>query len=96
MHLTCLLPFTSSRLGRSVSVPELTFLDRSTGDRPDRRWFGNTRVIDQKAMETFREKLSEKVNDPYQVVLHKKKLPMGLLAVSSAVAEVTLRRPEKD
>ena len=31
-------------------------------------------------METFREKLSEKVNDPYQVVLHKKKLPMGLLA----------------
>lgn len=29
--------------------------------QPDRRWFGNTRVIGQKQLETFREEMSSKV-----------------------------------
>jgi hypothetical protein len=46
---------------------------------PDRRWFGNTRVVDQTELSHFREVMSQKVNDPYTVVMRSKKLPMGLL-----------------
>ncbi|KAF9098645.1 GTPase required for pre-60S ribosomal subunit nuclear export and maturation [Mortierella sp. AD031] len=46
---------------------------------PNRKWFGNTRVIGQKALENFRENLAAKVNDPFQVLLRQHKLPMSLL-----------------
>ncbi len=46
---------------------------------PDRRWFGNTRVIGQKDLEKFREQMNMKMKDPYTVVLHQQKLPMALL-----------------
>ncbi|KAI8344222.1 NUC091 domain-containing protein [Chlamydoabsidia padenii] len=46
---------------------------------PNRKWFGNTRVIGQKALEDFRESLGAKVHDPYQVLLKQNKLPMSLL-----------------
>jgi len=46
---------------------------------PDRRWFGNTRVVDPKQLDTFRQEMTEKVADPYSIVLKRKKLPMGLL-----------------
>jgi len=47
--------------------------------QPDRRWFGNTRVITQDKMTKFREELSKSVQDPFQVVLKSSKLPMSLL-----------------
>eukprot|EP00927_Polykrikos_kofoidii_P071033 TRINITY_DN67370_c0_g1_i1.p1 TRINITY_DN67370_c0_g1~~TRINITY_DN67370_c0_g1_i1.p1 ORF type:complete len:702 (+),score=153.88 TRINITY_DN67370_c0_g1_i1:64-2169(+) len=47
--------------------------------QPDRRWFGNTRVIAQDKMQAFRETLSKGVEDPYSVVLRSSKLPMSLL-----------------
>lgn len=46
---------------------------------PDRRWFGNTRVVDPKQLDTFRQEMTESVADPYSVVLKRKKLPLGLL-----------------
>jgi len=46
---------------------------------PDRRWFGNTRVVGQSDLDKFREEMTTKVADPYSVVLKRKKLPMGLL-----------------
>eukprot|EP00051_Salpingoeca_urceolata_P007069 m.93888 g.93888 ORF g.93888 m.93888 type:complete len:677 (-) comp15106_c0_seq3:57-2087(-) len=46
---------------------------------PNRRWFGNTRVIGQKDLEAFRESMTTAKNDPYQLVMHQKKLPMSLL-----------------
>ncbi|KAG2226829.1 hypothetical protein INT45_005794 [Circinella minor] len=46
---------------------------------PNRKWFGNTRVIGQKALEDFRESLGAKINDPYQILLKQNKLPMSLL-----------------
>ena len=46
---------------------------------PDRRWFGNTRVVGQTELDKFREEMSDKVADPYSVVLKRRKLPMGLL-----------------
>ncbi|KAG6335457.1 hypothetical protein ID866_3631 [Astraeus odoratus] len=47
--------------------------------QPDRRWFGNTRVISQSALDHFRTSLSAKKDDPYSVLLHRNKLPMALL-----------------
>ncbi|KAG1675249.1 hypothetical protein FOA52_016280 [Chlamydomonas sp. UWO 241] len=47
--------------------------------QPDRRWFGNTRVIGQKQLDQFREEMSTKVNDAYTVLLREKKLPLQLL-----------------
>ncbi|PVG01829.1 NGP1NT-domain-containing protein [Serendipita vermifera] len=47
--------------------------------QPDRRWFGNTRVISQTALEHFRESLGSKVHDPYSVLLRRNKLPMSLI-----------------
>ena len=46
---------------------------------PDRRWFGNTRVVGATELDKFREEMTDKVADPYSVVLKRKKLPMGLL-----------------
>mmetsp|Transcript_35555 Transcript_35555/g.78915 ORF Transcript_35555/g.78915 Transcript_35555/m.78915 type:complete len:702 (+) Transcript_35555:106-2211(+) len=51
----------------------------STRIVPDRRWFGNTRVIGQKQLDQFREEMSNKVNDAYTVLLREKKLPLQLL-----------------
>lgn len=40
---------------------------------------GNTRVIAQDALASFREAMAEKASDPYQVLLKQNKLPMSLL-----------------
>jgi len=47
--------------------------------QPDRRWFGNTRVVGQKELTKFREEMEKAVRDPYAVILRQKKLPMSLL-----------------
>ncbi|EGD98156.1 nucleolar GTP-binding protein [Trichophyton tonsurans CBS 112818] len=46
---------------------------------PNRKWFGNTRVISQEALSSFREAVAEKAADPYQVLLKTNKLPMSLI-----------------
>ena len=46
---------------------------------PNRRWFGNTRVISQDALTSFREAISDRASDPYQVLLKSNKLPMSLV-----------------
>jgi nuclear GTP-binding protein len=51
----------------------------TTRIQPDRRWFGNTRVVGQKELETFREEMRERVSDAYTVILKDKKLPLALL-----------------
>ena len=48
--------------------------------QPDRRWFGNTRVVGQKELTEFREQMEQTSADPYAVLLKRNKLPMGLLA----------------
>lgn len=40
----------------------------------DRRWFGNTRVVGQTELETFRTELQETHNNPYKLILGQKKL----------------------
>ncbi len=46
---------------------------------PNRKWFGNTRVISQDALTSFREAMAERASDPYQVLLKSNKLPMSLI-----------------
>lgn len=46
---------------------------------PNRKWFGNTRVISQDALTSFREAVAERASDPYQVLLKTNKLPMSLI-----------------
>ncbi|KAI0931193.1 GTPase required for pre-60S ribosomal subunit nuclear export and maturation, variant 2 [Taiwanofungus camphoratus] len=55
--------------------------DETTPGRvqPDRRWFGNTRVISQTALDHFRTSLASKQHDPYSVLLRRNKLPIALL-----------------
>jgi len=46
---------------------------------PNRKWFGNTRVISQHSLQTFQEKIEEVKSNPYQVLLKNHKLPMSLV-----------------
>ncbi|KAI9834617.1 MAG: GTPase required for pre-60S ribosomal subunit nuclear export and maturation [Phylliscum demangeonii] len=46
---------------------------------PNRKWFGNTRVIAQDALTAFREAMAERASDPYQVLLKTNKLPLSLI-----------------
>mmetsp|Transcript_11429 Transcript_11429/g.17210 ORF Transcript_11429/g.17210 Transcript_11429/m.17210 type:complete len:620 (-) Transcript_11429:74-1933(-) len=65
-----------------------TEITASTGRiAPDRRWFGNTRVVGAKELDQFREEMAEKEADPYSVVLRRKKLPMGLLNDAAEMAK---------
>ena len=47
---------------------------------PNRKWFGNTRVVGQAQLDKFREEITAQVHDPYQVILRQAKVPMGLIS----------------
>lgn len=74
----------AKRDSRGVIVQDAKFM-KSTPDapvvrvQPDRRWFGNTRVISQNELESFRTEMGKRINDPYQVLLKRNKLPLSLL-----------------
>jgi len=57
---------------------------------PNRRWFSNTRVVDQKKLELFREELQKTEGNPYQFVMKRGKVPYGLLKDSKHSAKVNL------
>ncbi|RDW73359.1 hypothetical protein BP6252_07266 [Coleophoma cylindrospora] len=46
---------------------------------PNRKWFTNSRVIGQDALNSFREAMAERASDPYSVLLKTNKLPMSLI-----------------
>lgn len=52
---------------------------------PNRKWFGNTRVISQEALSSFRDAVAERASDPYQVLLKTNKLPMSLIRDNDSV-----------
>ncbi|CAO3634962.1 unnamed protein product [Mucor hiemalis] len=75
---------TRNSQGRIIQAAEFQSTEVKTARvAPNCKWFGNTRVIGQKALEDFRESLSAKVDDPYQVLLKQNKLPMSLLQDST-------------
>ncbi|KAI8976498.1 NUC091 domain-containing protein [Pilobolus umbonatus] len=75
---------TRNSQGRIIQAADFQSTEVKTGRvAANRKWFGNTRVIGQKALEDFRESLAAKVDDPYQVLLKQNKLPMSLLQDST-------------
>mmetsp|Transcript_5392 Transcript_5392/g.9494 ORF Transcript_5392/g.9494 Transcript_5392/m.9494 type:complete len:540 (-) Transcript_5392:565-2184(-) len=46
---------------------------------PNRKWFGNTRVIEQKQLQKFREQMQNVGDDTYSMLLKRRKVPMALL-----------------
>uniref|UniRef100_A0A2P2HYV0 Nucleolar GTP-binding protein 2 n=1 Tax=Hirondellea gigas TaxID=1518452 RepID=A0A2P2HYV0_9CRUS len=57
---------------------------------PHQKWFGNTRVIKQDALQKFQEEMKKVKNDPYQVVMRQTQLPISLLNETSKHARVHL------
>lgn len=57
---------------------------------PSRRWFGNSRVISQNALQKFQNELGTAVKDPYKVVMKPTQLPITLLQQKAANARVHL------
>ncbi|XP_012936495.1 nucleolar GTP-binding protein 2 isoform X2 [Aplysia californica] len=47
---------------------------------PNRKWFGNTRVVTQNALQSFNEALNKVKADPYKVVMSSTKNPVTLLS----------------
>ncbi|KAK9929345.1 hypothetical protein M0R45_026447 [Rubus argutus] len=66
----------------------------NTRIQPDRRWFGNTRVVGQKELEVFRDELANHLSNRYNVILKEKKLPMSLLNDHRKQARVHLLERE--
>ena len=58
------------------------------------RWFGNTRVVDQKRLDEFREALKDVKNDPYQYVLQSKSIPWSLVKETTEIPKVNLLQVE--
>ncbi|VDL80335.1 unnamed protein product [Nippostrongylus brasiliensis] len=46
---------------------------------PNRKWFGNTRIVGQEQLQKFQENLGKVMRDPFQVVMKQTKLPISLL-----------------
>lgn len=57
---------------------------------PSQRWFGNSRVISQNALQKFQNELGTAMKDPYKVVMKPTQLPITLLQQKAANARVHL------
>lgn len=62
--------------------------------QPDKRWFGNTRVISQDALNHFREAVGNVQKDSYQVLMRQNKLPMSLVEESTKVPTLDITETE--
>lgn len=61
-HPCSLLSAAPAPLQRSAALQDFQSKELpTTRIQPDRRWFGNTRVIGQKQLEAFREEMGAKV-----------------------------------
>lgn len=47
--------------------------------QPNSKWFGNTRVITQSALQKFQNEMGKVMKDPYKVVMRQTGLPISLL-----------------
>ncbi|KAG9307311.1 hypothetical protein G9A89_017139 [Geosiphon pyriformis] len=87
-------PIRNSKGKIIKDAPYQSQLTPSARVQPDRRWFGNTRVIGHKALEDFRESLGSRINDPYQVLIRQNKLPMSLLSDPTKVTRMHMLETE--
>lgn len=57
---------------------------------PSPKWFSNSRVISQSALQKFQDEMGKVMKDPYQVVMKPTNLPITLLNESAKYARVHL------
>ncbi|XP_076242995.1 nucleostemin 2 [Calliopsis andreniformis] len=57
---------------------------------PSQRWFGNSRVISQNALQKFQDELGKAMKDPYNVVMKPTQLPVTMLQQKALNARVHL------
>ncbi|XP_015440088.1 PREDICTED: nucleolar GTP-binding protein 2 [Dufourea novaeangliae] len=57
---------------------------------PSQRWFGNSRVISQNALQKFQDELGKAMKDSYNVIMKPTQLPVTLLQQKAANARVHL------
>lgn len=57
---------------------------------PSPKWFSNSRVISQNALQKFQDEMGKAVKDPYQVIMRPSQLPISLLNESAKFARVHL------
>jgi nuclear GTP-binding protein len=50
---------------------------------PNRKWFGNTRTINQKTLEALRREKDNEKHDTYSQLLRKRKLPLSLITTKT-------------
>lgn len=55
---------------------------------PNRKWFGNTRVITQNALQKFEEEMDKATNDPYKMIIKPTNLPTKILQEKPKVASI--------
>ncbi|CAI5438154.1 unnamed protein product [Caenorhabditis angaria] len=61
---------------------------------PNRKWFGNTRIIGQEQLQKFQENLGKVMKDPFQVVMKQTKLPISLLQEKAKTQRVHVTETE--
>lgn len=61
---------------------------------PTQKWFSNSRVITQTALQKFQIEMGKAIRDPYQVVMKPSQLPLTLLSESSKFERVHLLETE--
>lgn len=61
---------------------------------PNRRYFGNTRVVGQAELTRFREEIAAKKDDPYSMLLKHNRLPMSLVTDQEKAAKISLLKTE--
>nr|XP_022901901.1 nucleolar GTP-binding protein 2 [Onthophagus taurus] len=57
---------------------------------PNQKWFGNSRVISQNALQKFQSELGAAIKNPYQVIMKPTTLPVTLLSEKAKHARVHL------
>lgn len=61
---------------------------------PNRKWFGNTRIIGQEQLQKFQANLGKAMKDPFQVVMKQTKLPISLLQEKAKTQRVHVTETE--
>lgn len=71
-----------NRQGKIIKdAPNQGWLASGTQARvePNRKWFGNTRVITQNALQKFQDEMKKAKNDPYKLIMKPTNLPTTIL-----------------
>ncbi|CAI4225741.1 unnamed protein product [Auanema sp. JU1783] len=61
---------------------------------PNRKWFGNTKVVGQEQLQKFQENLGKVIKDPFQVVMKQTALPITLLQEKAKQQRVHITETE--